>query len=140
MVTIDLEGKTKSKAPKVLIERNLTTGKIVDVSQWFDEANDKEKIYLTIKVGDATISCWMAADVKKGSDPAYNTLSYNNLENLKLLDEFKKVKEQIKTLDDMAQFWRQHTLNKDIKFVPETITNKTDGQKYSVVKTIEGFA
>ena len=142
MVEIDLEGKTKtsSKAPQVLIERNLTTGKVVDVSQWYDEANDKEKVILTIKIGEIALSCWMNADIKKGSDPAYSTLSYINLENLKLLTEFKAVQKNIKTLDDMAQFWRQSTLNKEIKFVPETITSKTDGQKYSVIKTIEGFA
>lgn len=140
MVEIDLIGEKKEtkEFPKVLLERTLTTGTVIEVGHWTSD-QQKEKIMLSIDVDGKIVTCWMNASVKKGSDPAYNTLSYNNLEALGLLEDFKTKASSIKTLEDMEAYWNTKLLGKKIKFVPETINSK-DGVKYSLVKQIEGFA
>jgi len=139
MVEIDLIGEKKEtkEFPKVLLERTLTTGVVAEVGSWTSD-QQKEKILLSIDVDGKIVTCWMNANVKKGSDPAYNTLSYNNLEALGLLEDFSKFKDNIKNLVDMEAYWNTKLLGKQIKFVPETIISK-DGVKYSLVKQIEGF-
>lgn len=158
MVTIELENKEQEKKefPKHLLERTLTIGEVTDVTSWsgtkIKTLKDKttkevksEKIILTTQVGDKIINCWMNADVKKGSDPAYNTQSYTNLENLGLLENFKtevqKAIEQKINIDlsFVETYFRNKLKGKKIKFVPETITPK-EGNKYSVIQIIEGFA
>ena len=140
------EPKEKKEYKKHLIERTLTKGTIIDIGHWTDEKKGKDNIILTISLKDNpenTISCFMNARVAKGSEPAYNTLSYNNLTNLGLIEKFKEVvgkePEKMKLLENIEGFWMTHTLNKEIKFVPETIQPKV-GDKYSIVKEIEGFA
>lgn len=139
MVEIDLIGEKKEtkEFPKVLLERTLTTGLVVEVGSWTSD-QQKEKILLSIDVDGKIVTCWMNANVKKGSDPAYNTLSYNNLEALGLLEDFTKFKDNIKSLEDMEAYWNTKLLSKKVKFVPENIISK-DGVKYSLVKQIEGF-
>jgi len=139
MVEIDLIGEKKEtkEFPKTLLERNLTTGEVMEVTNYTDKKG-KEKIILSILVGDKTVSCFMNANVKKGSDPTYNTLSYNNLDSLGLLKDFATKQDSIKTLDDMTEYWLTKLSGKKIKFVPETIISE-QGEKYSVVKSIEGF-
>jgi hypothetical protein len=150
MVEIDLEGKAnseKTEYKKFLIERTLTTGKIIEVNSWTgkNKGKDIEKIILSIMPKDKpeiNINCWMTANIKKGSDPAYNTLAYDNLEALGLLEEFSKVKEELMKKEDklkaLEDFFYTKLIDKNIKFVPETIISE-DGQKYSIVKKIEGF-
>lgn len=158
MVTIELENKENEKKefPKYLLERTLTIGEVTDVTSWSGTKTkilkDKtikevksEKIILTTKVGDKIINCWMNADVKKGSEPTYNTQSYTNLENLGLLENFKQevqkaVEQKIQIdLPFVENYFRNKLKGKKIKFVPETIPTK-DGDKYSVIQIIEGFA
>lgn len=158
MVTIDLESQPKEKKEykNYLIERTLTTGKVINIDSWTGtktktkkdgstETVPTEKIILTVQVGEINLSCWMNADIKKGSDPSYNTTSYNNLEALGLIPDFKEqvrlaVEQKIKIdLHFVESYFKAKLLNRDIKFVPETITPK-DGEKYSVIQTIEGYA
>lgn len=159
MVEISLEDQEpKVKVAKTLLDRTLTIGKVIEIGSWSgtkqkiqkDKSTKEvksEKIYLNVLVKDkeAIVSCWMNADIKKGSEPAYNTLSYTNLENLGLVKDFK---EQVlaaanasHTIDIkfIETYFRNKLQDKDIKFVPETITPK-EGNKYSVIQTIEGFA
>lgn len=157
MVQIELEDQEpKVKVAKVLLDRTLTVGEVVEVNSWSgtkqkilkDKSTKEvksEKIYLNVLVGKDVVSCWMNADVKKGSEPSYNTLSYTNLENLGLISDFK---EQVLAaanasitidLKFVETYFRNKLQGKKIKFVPETITPK-EGNKYSVVQTIEGFA
>jgi len=158
MSYIELEAQKTNQIPKILIPRNLITGTVIEVGSWsgVKQKKDKagntvevpsEKIVLTVKVEgyDTPLQCWMNALIKKGSDPSYNTLSYNNLDNLTLLGDLNQVKskaEETKTTIDLKAieaFWYTKLINKKIKFIPETITSK-DGEKYSVIQTIEGFA
>ncbi len=159
MVEIQLESEEpRTKVPTTLLERTLTTGEVIEVNSWSGTKTktnkDKttrevksEKVYLNIQVGKDIVSCWMNADVKKGSDPAYNTLSYTNLVNLKLLDNFKEEVMKaanasvIVDLKFVELYFKNKLLNKKIKFVPETRIAKDEKQtKFSVVETIEGFA
>jgi hypothetical protein len=157
MVEISLEdNEPKMKVQKTLLDRTLTIGKVIEIGSWSGTKQkllkDKttkevksEKVYLNVLVGEAIVSCWMNADIKKGSEPAYNTLSYTNLENLGLVKDFKEQvlaaanASTIVDLKSIEVYFRNKLQDKNIKFVPETITPK-EGAKYSVIQTIEGFA
>jgi hypothetical protein len=159
MVEISLENEKQEKKeyPKYLLERTLTTGEVTDVTSWAGTKEKKkkdgsklevkaEKIILTVLVQpDKIIQCWMNADVKKGSEAKYNTLSYTNLNKLGLLDNFKEELGKAKTnnipvdLLFIEAYFKNKFKGKKIKFVPETVP-ADDGKDYSTVKTIEGFA
>lgn len=157
MVEISLEDQEpKVKVAKTLLDRTLTVGEVIEVGSWAGTKQkvlkDKttkevksEKIYLNVLVGKDIVSCWMNADIKKGSEPSYNTLSFTNLENLGLISNFKeevlKAANASVTVDlkFIELYFKNKLLNKKIKFVPETIQPK-EGNKYSVIQTIEGFA
>jgi len=159
MVEISLENEKQEKKeyPKYLLERTLTTGEVTDVTSWSGTKEKKkkdgsktevqsEKIILTVLVQpDKIIQCWMNADVKKGSEAKYNTLSYTNLNKLGLLDNFKEELQKAKTnaipidLAYIEAYFKNKFKGKKIKFVPETVP-ADDGKDYSTVKTIEGFA
>ena len=151
MSYIDLEGKSGNSFPKVLLPRESTVATVTDVSFWSGTKKIKnsdgsmiekasEKVIITAKTkSGAVLSCWQNAEVKKGSKPAYDTLSYTNASNLGLLDKFKEAKEKIQSLEDVAAFWKESLENKDIKFVPETIIPE-NGERYSIIKVIDSFA
>ena len=151
MSYVDLSGKSADNYPKVLLPRESITATVVDVSFWSGTKRIKEKdgtaiekpsekVILVLKTADdKTVSCWQNAEIKKGSKPSYDKLSYTNASNLKLLDEVEKAKEKFKTLEDVASFWKEQLLNKKVKFVPETII-PAEGERYSIVKVIDGFA
>lgn len=148
---VDLEGNKGNSFPKVLLPRESTVAKVTDVSFWAGTKKVKnpdgsmiekpsEKVIITAKTkSGAVLSCWQNAEVKKGSKPAYDTLSYTNASNLGLLDKFKEARTKIKTLEDVAAFWKENLLDKDIKFVPETIIPE-NGERYSIIKIIDAFA
>jgi hypothetical protein len=148
---VDLEGNKSNSFPKVLLPRESTVAKVTDVSFWAGTKKVKnpdgsmlekpsEKVIITAKTAKgAVLTCWQNAEVKKGSKPAYDTLSYTNASNLGLLTKFKEEKSKLKTLEDMASFWRENLLDKDIKFVPETIIPE-NGERYSIIKIIDAFA
>lgn len=159
MVEISLENEKQEKKeyPKYLLERTLTVGEVTDVTSWkgTKTKNKKdgsktevsaEKIILTVLVQpDKVIQCWMNADVKKGSEAKYNTLSYTNLNKLGLLENFKEELTKAKAnaipidLTYIEAYFKNKFKGKKIKFVPETVPSD-DGKDYSTVKTIEGFA
>lgn len=148
---IDLEGNKGNNFPKVLLPRESTVATVTDVSFWQGTKKVKnpdgsmiekpsEKVIITAKTKNGSVlSCWQNAEVKKGSKPAYDTLSYTNASNLGLLTKFKEAQSKLKTLEDVASFWRESLLNKDIKFVPETIIPE-NGERYSIIKIIDTFA
>ena len=152
MVEHDTTGenqKEKKEYPKFLIERTATIGTIVDVGSWSGKDNkgkDKEKIILSVQVKDneAMLQCWLNASVKKNSDPKYNTGSYNVLRNLGLLEKFEKFVEldpdNAGTLEGVEAFFLTNLSNKEVKFVPETITPKDGGDDYSSILILDGFA
>jgi len=151
MSYVDLEPKKTNDFPKVLLPRESTIATVVAISSWkgTKRVKDKdgnevekptEKIIVTANLDDGKqVACWQNASVQRGSQPAYDTLSYTNASNLGLLDKFKEVSESIKTLDDMMAFWEKELLGKKIKFVPETVSPAV-GEKYSVIKIIDTFA
>jgi len=160
MVQIELETITKEKKvyPRYLIKRTETIGEVTDVTSWSGTKTKtnkeqvksevkSEKIILTVLVQpDKVLQCWMNADVKKGSDPAYDTTSYTNLKKLGLLEDFtNQVKNAIESkitidLTFVETYFRNKLKGKKITFVPETLVDKETKEEYSTIKTIEGFA
>jgi hypothetical protein len=151
MSYVDLSGKSANNYPKVLLPREATVATVIDVSFWSGTKRVKEKdgttiekpsekVILVAQTEDGkSVSCWQNAEIKKGSKPSYDTLSYTNASNLGILEEVEKAKEKFKTLEDVASFWKEQVLNKKIKFVPETII-PAEGERYSIIKVIDGFA
>ena len=152
MQYVDLEGKKTGKEfPKILLPRESTVATVIEVSSWSGtkKAKDKdgkeyekpsEKIILTVQLADGrTISCFQNSETKKGSKPAYDTLSYTNAVNLQLLDKIKEAAPNLKTLDDVVAFWKSELVGKKIKFVPETIIPE-NGERYSILKIVDGWA
>jgi len=151
MSYVDLEGTKGNSFPKVLLSRESTVATVTDVSFWAGTKKVKnpdgsmlekpsEKVIITAKTSNGSVlSCWQNAEVKKGSKPAYDTLSYTNASNLGLLTKFKEAQAKLKTLEDVASFWREALLNQKIKFVPETIIPES-GERYSIIKIIDSFA
>jgi len=67
MVEIDLVGEKKEvkEFPKVLLPRTLTEGIVTEVGSWTSPDN-KEKILLSILVGESVVTCWMNASKRRG--------------------------------------------------------------------------
>ena len=155
---VNLDGKSQGDGdtPKPFLQEDSYPSVIQEISDieeykvWNEENKMEEKMRIKFRVKDGEdkqheLNMYPKPLVTKGSGTYSNSKMYDVLDKAGLLDEFKKVWEQISVLTDpkaknaaFVDFLQKNLVNKPCKVMVKTVKKGTPEQ-YSIVKEVIRF-